>query len=148
MIGGGRSPLSDAPVAANLRLKRKRNWSVDMQRARFFALVSGAISAWPSPSLGVDAGQERLALLIPNGLSGGVGSWSGPGWYVYWPTPNNPINGQLHRGPYATQDQCQADLKDLSKQADTQDHALGLPPPSDPDRCEYFGVRPNFDKPS
>ena len=130
----------------SVHAKPHRIWSVNMQRAGFFVLACAAIFAWPPPSSAADTG-DRLALIIPNGLSGGVGSWTGPGWYVYWPVPNNPINSQLHRGPYATQDECQADLKGLRDLADTQDHPVGLPPSSDPDRCAYFGVQPNFDQP-
>ena len=95
---------------------------------------------------GADTDAERLALIIPSGLSGGVGSWHGSGWYIYWPA-SNPINSQLHRGPYPTENQCQTDLKELIIQEDTEDRASGLPPPSDPDRCAFFDVRPNFDQP-
>ena len=128
--------------------RARRIWSVNMVPRYVVGFVAAAIVVLPYPSASADLGVERVALTIPNGLSGSVGSWSGPGWYIYWPATNNPINGQLHRGPYAREDQCQADLKELRDQEDTQDRAVGISPSSDPDRCAYFDVRPDFDRPS
>lgn len=117
-----------------------------MRLKDFVRLVGAIMILWPF--LSADADVASTTLIIPTGLSGGVRSWSGPGWYIYWPSSDNPINGQLHRGPYSTEDQCQADLKELADREDAEDRAIGISPPPDADQCAYFGVRPKFDQPT
>ena len=117
-----------------------------MRLKDLFRLGGVFMVLWPF-SL-ADADVASATLIIPTSLSGGVGSWSAPGWYIYWPSSNNPINGQLHRGPYSAEDQCQTDLRELADKEDAEDRAIGIAPPSDPDQCAYFGVQPKFDQPT
>lgn len=117
-----------------------------MQRMDLVGFACAAITVWPLSTVGAELASTTLT--IPMGLSGSVGSWSGPGWYIYWPSLDNPINGQLHRGPYSAEDQCQADLKELIDKEEVEDRSIGISPPSDLDQCTYFGVQPNFDRPA
>ena len=116
-----------------------------MQAGNIVRLFCAFAVVWPlSASC---AAAASTGLIVPSGLSGAVGSWSGAGWYIYWPSSNNPINAQLHRGPYSAEDQCQADLKKLTDQEVEEDRATGTPVPAEEDRCAYFGVQPKFDQP-
>ena len=90
---------------------------------------------------------RRLVIGPPQDLSGAIGSWKGAGWYIYWLAPKNSMNSQLHRGPYSSQAECEADLQERHAQQESQDRSLGIVP-TDIDRCGDFENDPDFDRAS